>query len=748
MSQPVGSPFPDPAHGSDSVSVGVNIDVSDAGSGADGMGGLQSQFLRMIGNPTSGTFTLSLPLIEGTETTVPLPWNVDAGTQATNDVQTIVMTATGGSFTISNGSSATPDMPWDVSPLRMGILIQNLVGVGYNNVHVTGVAGIKYVIEGSGTLFDTFIPTFALRVTGLTGGAASLTHTVVGGGASLTLVKALQALPLLSDVCKVFAQGVPGVEYTISFKTIVPQITVSTPYAGQPFLVNFAPGDDDQSVKILIGPDVASTTVWTMRIYVPSPNVTYTIGPFAFNVSPKDLKTAIVASGALNSLMAFDVSWDKPIPANDVQTISISVTSGPTGTFTITCDQNGQANTTPAMIPGVVTAAQMQANLEALINIGAGNVTVNRKNDGDFEVTFVNQLAFKTMNKLIVNKSYFGVGSVAHTVVGTPYPAEGPEITYTLDFQVHVPLFIATSSFNGYVPITPNAIDFAGNSLSYALASDAGLPTGASERTISFWLLIQNALSPPIPCFATLLCYSGLPEAGPNHATYIGVLNNVGSMQFCVSENSTAFYGGSALVVGQKYFVTLTYDGSVYRLYANSVLIAAKVLAINTLTGWGLFFGTDPARPSWHRYIDGAMQDIRIYNRKLTDAEIVTVYNGGNQILTDGVTSGLVRWYKTTEGSGNTTDDAISHYAATLNNAGWLYAGGGGGGSLPTATAITGYNSVIAELGAQAESGLAAEAMTENVTINLSDSGKGEEYTIGSPARVAYPDVPFITGQR
>ncbi len=743
MSQPIGTPFPDIGQGSDSLSLGVSIVVNDGGAGADGMSGLNSQFLEMVGNPTSGTFTLSLSIQEGIQTTVPIPWNVAPGSQSANDVQTLVMNATGGTFTISNGTSTTA-MPWNISPQRMAVLISEFIGVGYNNIAVTGVAGILYVISGAGSLFETFIPTFLLDVTSLIG-TASLTHTIQGNGSSLTLVKAIQQLPWINDTCTVFAEGTPGQQYTISFKTLLPQLTVSTPYDGQPFLVNLGAGDTANSVKILVGPDAASTTVFTLQIYVLSSNTTYTIGPVPFNIAPKDLRAAIIDSGALNSMMYLDVAWNMPIPANDVQTISIAVTSGPTGSFTISFDYKAQINTTQAFIPEVVTAADIQASLESFTNIGTGNVSVIRKNDGDYEATFINQLGFTHLPKLIINKSYFGVGTVAHTVVGTPYPTEGPEIVYGLTFQVHVPLFIAASVFNGYVPQQPNAIVLAGSPNSYGQAGDAGLPVAQQPRSISFWAIINQATSSTYLNFASLVYYGGqLPGVNPsNSAIFVGVLN-FGTMRWCASQYGQGIQGGS-VNVGEKYFITLTYDGTLYYLYANSVLIASGAMPTNTLLGNGIWFGSDPAR---QQYISSSMQDIRFYNRTLSQAEINTIYNSGNQILTDGVTAGLVRWYKTTEGFGTTTADAIAGYTSTLTNAGWLYIGGQGGGSLPTAYAVTGYNTVVAELGDQPESAVAAESMVENVTIMLTDSGKGEEYAIGSPARVAYPDVPFITGQR
>lgn len=726
------------------MSLGVSIVVNDGGAGADGMSGLNSQFLEMVGNPTSGTFTLSLSIMEGIQTTVPIPWNVLPGSQSANDVQTIVMSATGGTFTVSNASSTTSLMDWNISPQRLGVLIQNLVGVGYNNVNVTGVAGILYVISGSGSLFETFIPTFHIDVTNLIG-SASLTHTIQGNGSSLTLVKAIQQLPWINDTCTVFSEGTPGQQYTISFETLLPQLTVSTPYSGQPFLVNFAAGDTNNSVKILVGPDAASTTVFTLHIYVNSSNTTYTIGPVPFNVAPKDLRAAILSSGALNSMMYLEVDWNMPIPSNDIQAISIAVTSGPIGTFTITMNYNGQSATTQAFIPGTVSAADIQTALENLINVGTGNVSVIQLNGGDFQVTFINQLGFRPITKLTVNKSYFGVGTVSHMTIGVPYPTEGPEIIYVLTFQVHVPLFIAASVFNGYIPQQPNAIVLAGSPNSYAQAGDAGLPVAQQPRSISFWTIINQATSSTYLNFASLVYYGGqLPGVNPsNSAIFVGVLN-FGTMRWCASQYGQGIQGGS-VNVGEKYFITLTYDGTTYFLYANSVLIASGPMPTNTLLGNGIWFGSDPAR---QQYISSSIQDVRFYNRVITQAEINTICNSGNQILTDGVTAGLVRWYKTTEGFGTTTADAIAGYTATLNNAGWLYIGGQGGGSLPTAYAVTGYNTVVAELGDQPESAVAVEALAENVTIMLTDSGKAEEYTIGSPARVAYPDVPFVTGQR
>ena len=79
-----------------------------------------------------------------------------------------------------------------------------------------------------------------------------------------------------------------------------------------------------------------------------------------------------------------------PLPDEPVQVVTIAATGG---TFTLT--YSGQETGALAFD---VTAAQLQAQLEALGRIGAGNVAVSGPDGGPFELRFGGELTGKNVD--------------------------------------------------------------------------------------------------------------------------------------------------------------------------------------------------------------------------------------------------------------------------------------------------------------------------------------------------------------
>ena len=83
--------------------------------------------------------------------------------------------------------------------------------------------------------------------------------------------------------------------------------------------------------------------------------------------------------------------------------------------------------------------------------------------------------------------------------------------------------------------------------------------------------------------------------------------------------------GPSALPVGVWSYLTGTYDGSALRLYVDGVLKATKNTSGTVVTSSGaLRFGGNGI---WSEYFNGALDEIRIYNRVLSATEINTDLN-------------------------------------------------------------------------------------------------------------------------
>lgn len=95
-----------------------------------------------------------------------------AGTSA---VQTITVTATAGTFTISFMGATTTALAYNASAATVQSALTALGSIGAGNVTVTGA----YVVTFAGTLATTPVPAFTVDTTALTG-TATVAQTVIG----------------------------------------------------------------------------------------------------------------------------------------------------------------------------------------------------------------------------------------------------------------------------------------------------------------------------------------------------------------------------------------------------------------------------------------------------------------------------------------------------------------------------------------------------------------------------------------
>ena len=107
---------------------------------------------------------------------------------------------------------------------------------------------------------------------------------------------------------------------------------------------------------------------------------------------------------------------------SELQAVSVTATGG---TYTLTFD--GQ---TTAAIAFDATATQLDAALEALPNIGSGDVTVAPPSAGTYNVTFANVLARQNVPEMTADSTNLTGGTAS---VSTTTPGETPTTTATFD---------------------------------------------------------------------------------------------------------------------------------------------------------------------------------------------------------------------------------------------------------------------------------------------------------------------------
>lgn len=270
-------------------------------------------------------------------------------TTATDEIQLITITATGGTFTLTYEGQTTDAIAEAATAATVQTELEQLSNIEIGDVVVTGSAGGPYTLTFGGNLADE-------NVAALTADGALLTQAVGTGTA-------------------VVATDTVGAAHTPTVATTVPGVVATT--------------DEVQTVTLTGG-----STTGTWDLVVP---VYGTIAAIAYNASGASVQTSfralhadtsactVVRSGAgssgdpyvytityLGTLAQTDVAAVTVTPnalgINEVQSIAVTAVAG---SFTITYAGQTTAAITTSDVPATV-----QTKLEALSNLAPGDVAV------------------------------------------------------------------------------------------------------------------------------------------------------------------------------------------------------------------------------------------------------------------------------------------------------------------------------------------------------------------------------------
>ena len=164
--------------------------------------------------------------------------------------------------------------------------------------------------------------------------------------------------------------------------------------------------------------------------------------------------------------------------------------------------------------------------------------------------------------------------------------------------------------------------------------------------------------------------YDGL---NPQTDTFLRYQAGTGVM---CSIGGTATTAAASVVTGQWYHVACTYDGSLIRVYLDGVQVktAAKSgpIADEVGTAW-LIGARTPANPG--AFMHGLLDDVRVYTRALTGADVAELFNFAGPDLTppvrsNGAPSGTLAAGTTqTTLSLSTNENASCRYSTTAGTA-------------------------------------------------------------------------------
>ncbi len=186
----------------------------------------------------------------------------------------------------------------------------------------------------------------------------------------------------------------------------------------------------------------------------------------------------------------------------------------------------------------------------------------------------------------------------------------------------------------------PNkAYEFNGSS-SYIQIPNRPTLNAGNKLSISIWVKANGFYQGA--CTGNYLLSKGIASVTPNlydalfgNGPY-GVYKGINFCSTTLDTNHQSFYGAALgnynfltpnVHTGQWYHVVFVYNGSVNSLFVNNVLVDQSTSSTNFTNTSDLIFGKYPTGVYW---FNGVLDDIRIYNRDLSLAEVKALYT--NQV--------------------------------------------------------------------------------------------------------------------
>ncbi|MFW6169518.1 MAG: hypothetical protein ACODAD_03440, partial [Planctomycetota bacterium] len=356
------------------------------------------------GGPWDIEFTGELAATEQAELTVdgsnlipavvaPQASELQAGGGGDNEIQQLsAPVATGGDFalTFNDGvtSETTVAIPFDAEINQVATALEDLTNIGSGNVDVTGSDGGPWTVEFvGGGLEDTDLSLLTVDGSGLTG------------------------LPVVSEL----VSHVDG-------ENEVQRVSLSPPASGGDFTLTFenettTPLSWDATAAEVQAAMEELASLRSDEVEVTSPHATG--GPWHVEFTGRRAATDVpLITGDSSALAGGFTSADVQVVAdtnqpgvNERQTITMPAAPADpqAGSFRLSFN-GGSVSRTTADIPFNATASEVEDALEALENIGAGDIVVTSANaeGGPWSVEFTQDLASTDLPLMSVNPAQLG----------------------------------------------------------------------------------------------------------------------------------------------------------------------------------------------------------------------------------------------------------------------------------------------------------------------------------------------------
>ena len=213
---------------------------------------------------------------------------------------------------------------------------------------------------------------------------------------------------------------------------------------------------------------------------------------------------------------------------------------------------------------------------------------------------------------------------------------------------------IDTVSGQGYFPTggvvtvsgkLGNGLKFDGSS-GYLTIPDTNLPAGTGQESVSFWFKASAKSS-----LYTPLYNYGTSNFGEEFAIYLTddyYGSNPDYLRLCVDPyGGGACYQSTSLLNNSWYHVVATYDGQHLSIYVNGTLRnQVSYTTLNIVKSGQATIGGEGGS-----YINGAIDELSVWNRALSPSDVTSLYNSGNGTSLVGNESGLISLFHLNEGT-------------------------------------------------------------------------------------------------
>lgn len=158
-----------------------------------------------------------------------------------------------------------------------------------------------------------------------------------------------------------------------------------------------------------------------------------------------------------------------------------------------------------------------------------------------------------------------------------------------------------------------------GTSSTIQFSTDNGFPAGSSSRTLSFWVKAPNSFTDEYNC----IFHYGTMSANAAFTIYSWYATSLG---WDINGGFITYIPSSQAFDDSWHHIVILYDGSNAKIFVDATVKDTKAATLNTVLSGTAMIGKVNAGSVT---MSGSIDDIRLYDRALSDVEISNLFHEG-----------------------------------------------------------------------------------------------------------------------